>query len=324
VIEVQGVSHAFGDRTVLHGLRFTVPGGTVCGFIGPNGAGKTTTLRIMATLLAPSAGDVVVAGHSVTRAPDEVRRVLGYMPDSCGVYERITAEEYLDFFASAQGLWGAKRARAIENVVELTEVGELRKREVAALSKGQKQRLLLARTLLHDPSVLILDEPASDLDPRARIELRALLAELGRMGKTVLLSSHILTELADVCGWIGILQKGRVVAAGPIGEVQAALRPGQRVRVRVLAEGALAERVLRGVEGVREVRVLLREGEGEGPTQLEVSYEGDAWRIAALVGALAEARVPVAAVEPEKHDLERIFLDLTGTATASATPAVAS
>ena len=208
MIECEGLTHTFGARTALDGVTFTVPKGEVFGFIGPNGAGKTTTIRILATLLAPTAGTARVGGIDVREDPEGVRRIVGYMPDTAGIYERITAAEYLDFFASAMGIARDARRGAIDRAVELTEIGALLDREVSALSKGQRQRLLLARTLLHDPSVLLLDEPASDLDPRARIELRQLLASLGRMGKTILLSSHILTELADMCSSIGILERG--------------------------------------------------------------------------------------------------------------------
>src|SRR5579859_3089102 len=199
VVECEDLVHSFGSKAVLRGVTFQVPRGSIYGFIGANGAGKTTTLRILATLLEPTAGTARIAGHDVTSHPERVRRVLGYMPDGAGVHERVTVGEYLDFFASAHGIYREHRARVVGGVVDLTEIGPLRTIHVTTLSKGQKQRLLLARTLLHDPQVLVLDEPASDLDPRARIELRTLLGALGRSGKTILLSSHILTELAELC-----------------------------------------------------------------------------------------------------------------------------
>ena len=187
VIECDGLVHSFGSKSVLCGVTFQVPRGSIYGFIGQNGAGKTTTLRILATLLEPTGGTARVAGHDVTSHPERVRRALGYMPDGPGVHERVTVGEYLDFFASAHGIYREHRARAVRRVVDLTEIGPLRAIHVTTLSKGQRQRVLLARTLLHDPEVLVLDEPASDLDPRARIELRTLLGALGRAGKTILL-----------------------------------------------------------------------------------------------------------------------------------------
>lgn len=321
MIECRQLTHAFGDHVVLHDVTFKVPKGAVFGFIGPNGAGKTTTIRILATLQAPTSGTALVGGIDVVEDPAGVRRIMGYMPDLAGVYDRITAGEYLDFFASAMGIAPSKRARTVDNVLELTEVGHLRDREVAALSKGQKQRLLLARTLLHDPQVLILDEPASDLDPRARIELRMLLAELGRMGKTIFLSSHILTELADMCTWIGILERGRLATAGPIEDVQAALRPGRRVKVTVLRD---AERVreiasrfsfVKGVERIEEPGL-----DASGGGRYEVHFEGDEWRLSEIVAALGSEGLCLVAVEPERRDLERIFMDVTRPATPSAPP----
>lgn len=319
MIECDKITHSFGEHRVLHDVTFSVPKGAIFGFIGPNGAGKTTTIRILATLLAPTSGTAKVGGIDVVEDPAGVRRIMGYMPDMAGVYERITAEEYLEFFASAMGISLARRAKTIANVVELTEIGHLKDREVVALSKGQKQRLLLARTLLHDPEVLILDEPASDLDPRARIELRMLLAELGRMGKTIFLSSHILTELADMCTWIGILERGRLATAGPIEAVQAALRPGRRVKITVLRGAEKVEELMKNFTFVRGVEALedpLAEAEGAG--RFEVSYEGDEWRLADLVGAITGAGLPLVAVEPERRDLERIFMDVTAAAGATA------
>jgi ABC-2 type transport system ATP-binding protein len=319
VIECRQLTHAFGDRTVLHDVTFKVPKGAVFGFIGPNGAGKTTTIRILATLQAPTRGTALVGGIDVVEDPAAVRRIMGYMPDLAGVYDRITAGEYLDFFASAMGIEPSKRARTIDNVFELTEVGHLRDREVSALSKGQRQRLLLARTLLHDPEVLILDEPASDLDPRARIELRMLLAELGRMGKTIFLSSHILTELADMCTWIGILERGRLATAGPIEAVQAALRPGRRVKVTVLREAERVREVaarfsfVLGVERLEEAAL-----DASGGGRFELHYEGDDWRLSEIVSALGSEGLNLIAVEPERRDLERIFMDVTRAATPGA------
>jgi ABC-2 type transport system ATP-binding protein len=215
-IRVRHLWHRFGNTDVLRDVTFDVGPGEIFGFIGPNGAGKTTTIRVMATLLEPMAGRVEIDGIDVTINPHEVRRRIGYMPDHAGVYERITVREYLEFFADA---FRVPSIGIVDAVLELTDLGKIQDRIVATMSKGMKQRLQLGRILLHDPKVLILDEPASDLDPRARIEIRDLLLELRGLGKTIFLSSHILTELSDVCTSIGILERGRLVVAGPIGEI---------------------------------------------------------------------------------------------------------
>jgi ABC-2 type transport system ATP-binding protein len=219
-IRVRHLWHRFGNIDVLRDVTFDVGPGEIFGFIGPNGAGKTTTIRVMATLLEPMAGRVEIEGIDVTIDPEAVRKRIGYMPDHPGVYDRITVREYLEFFADA---FRVPSLEVVDAVLELTDLGKLSDRLVATMSKGMKQRLQLARVLLHDPKVLILDEPASDLDPRARIEIRDLLLELRGLGKTILLSSHILTELADVCTSIGILEKGRLVVAGPIAEIASRL-----------------------------------------------------------------------------------------------------
>ena len=219
-IRVRHLWHRFGGVDVLRDMTFDVGAGEIVGFIGPNGAGKTTTIRIMATLLEPMAGRVEIDGFDVSVDPEAVRKCIGYMPDHAGVYDRITVREYLEFFADA---FRIPSLGVVDAVLELTDLGKLQDKLVATMSKGMKQRLQLARILLHDPKVLILDEPASDLDPRARIEIRDLLLELRSLGKTIFLSSHILTELADVCTSIAILERGRLVVAGPISEIGARL-----------------------------------------------------------------------------------------------------
>jgi ABC-2 type transport system ATP-binding protein len=215
-IRVRHLWHRYGSMDVLRDVSFEVAHGEIFGFIGPNGAGKTTTIKIMASLLEPMAGRVEIDGIDVAIDPGEVRKIIGYMPDHAGVYERITVREYLEFFADS---YAVLNIGMVDAVIELTDLGNLQDRLVAALSKGMKQRLGLARILLHDPKILILDEPASDLDPRARIEMRDLLLELRELGKTIFLSSHILTELSDVCTSVGILERGRLIVAGPIGEI---------------------------------------------------------------------------------------------------------
>ncbi len=304
MIRVENVSHWFGSFRALTDVSLVVPANEIFGFIGPNGAGKTTTIRMMATLLEPDVGRVLVNGIDVVELPDEVRRVLGFMPDSFGVYDRITVDEYLEFFAAAHGILLGQRRRTIEAVIELTELGAVRDRLVQALSKGMKQRLAIARTLLHDPKVLILDEPANGLDPRARIEMRALIEELRRLGKTVLLSSHILTELSDMCTSVAILERGKVVAAGSVDAIGRGLRPERGVKLRLLAPPEDVEAILTRGPGVHGVE---RDPDGA----YLVHYQGGDETLADLVDHAVQQKLRVVRVEPEQNDLERIFLEVT-------------
>jgi ABC-2 type transport system ATP-binding protein len=340
-IRVRHLSHRFGAREVLRDVSFDVAHGEIFGFIGPNGAGKTTTIRVMATLLEPATGRVEIDGLDVSIDPDKVRRAIGYMPDHAGVYERITVREFLEFFADA---YQVPDASVVDVVLELTDLKKLDGRLVAELSKGMKQRLQVARILLHDPKVLILDEPASDLDPRARIELRDLLLELRELGKTIFLSSHILTELSDVCTSVGILERGQLVVAGPIaaiGEelarrahgdrdaaaraaasnpqsgvaapVQEQLTPGgaaipaaarRRLKLRVLGDSRLVVPLLAGGVGVHQV-------DPAPGGSLTVDYSGDERFVADVVRHLVGQGVGIVGVEPERNELERIFLEVT-------------
>lgn len=304
MIRVEHVSHWFGALHVLRDVSFEVPRGAIFGFIGPNGAGKTTTLRMIATLLEPDDGRVLVDGHDVVEEPGRVRQVLGFMPDGFGVYERITIREYLEFFAAAHRLPLDGRAKTVDAVMELTDLGPLRDRLVRALSKGMRQRLAIARTLLHDPKVLVLDEPANGLDPRARIEMRDLIEELQRLGKTILLSSHILTELSDMCTSVAILEKGRLVASGSVGAIGAQLRPERGVRLRLLEPPRDALEALRAAPGVIEAA---REPDGA----FELTYRGGDAAVAELVAHCVNRGLRVVRVEPDRNDLERIFLEVT-------------
>ncbi len=313
----------FGAFDVLRDVSFEVAHGEIFGFIGPNGAGKTTTIRVMTTLLEPTAGRVEIDGLDVTVDADAVRKRIGYMPDHAGVYDRVSVREYLEFFADAYDVMGPQAV--VDAVMELTDLKKLQEKLVATMSKGMKQRLQLARTLLHDPKVLILDEPASDLDPRARIEMRDLIVELRKMGKTIFLSSHILTELADVCTSVAILERGALVVAGPIQEIADRLErarhgdgaqaggsphpyvaqvPRKSVKVRVLGDPELARGILANAAFVHGA---LPAAAGT----LVVSYSGDERVLADIVRALVQGGVPVIGVEPERNELERIFLEVT-------------
>jgi ABC-2 type transport system ATP-binding protein len=237
MIETHELTKMYGELYALNRLNLTLQQGDVYGFIGPNGAGKTTTMRILATLLNPSWGEATVCGYSIYTGSKEIRRVIGYMPDFFGVYDDMKVIEYLEFFASAYRIKGAARRKICEEVLELVDLTYKRDALVTSLSRGMTQRLGLARTLLHDPQVLLLDEPASGLDPRARIEMRALLKELRTMGKTILVSSHILPELADICNKIGIIEQGCLLVNGEVTDVM------KQVRTDVVLNIAVAERM---------------------------------------------------------------------------------
>ncbi len=216
MIQLDRVTPAFGNTLAVDDVSFHVDAGEVLGFIGPNGAGKTTSMRILSTLDTPTSGEAWVDGFSVIDDPDRVRKRMGWMPDGFGTYPNINCEEYLDFFARSYGLRGKNRIRAIKNVMGFTQLNQLSKKPISGLSKGMKQRLCLGRALIHNPKVLILDEPAAGLDPRARIELREMILELAAEGKSLLISSHILSELAEVCDRVAIIEKGKLLAIGSV------------------------------------------------------------------------------------------------------------
>src|ERR1700758_3579844 len=232
MIEVINFTKRYGDFVAVDNLSFSIGKGEMFGFIGPNGAGKSTTIRFLATLLKASHGEGIVNGHSVARDPLGVRRVVGYMPDNFGLYDGMKVWEFLDFFAVAYQIPRAQRKQVISDVLELLDLTYKRDSFVNSLSRGMKQRLCLAKTLVHDPPVLILDEPASGLDPRARLEVKALLKELRNMGKTILISSHILTELADCCTSIGIIERGQLLLHGPIETVYRQIQRNRHIEAR--------------------------------------------------------------------------------------------
>ena len=238
----------------MNDVSFEVYAGEVFGYIGPNGAGKTTSMRILATLDEPTSGDAFVDGFSVVEDPDRVRRRLGFMPDYFGTYQNVNVLEYLDFFARAYGLAGRERINAIGEVMEFTQLDTLAHKPIDGLSKGMKQRLCLGRTMIHNPSVLILDEPAAGLDPRARIELRDMIARLAAAGKAILISSHILTELAEISDRVAIIEQGRMLAVGSVAEISAGVQTRSMVRVRVLHDGERLHGWLKRREDIADVQ----------------------------------------------------------------------
>lgn len=303
-VEVQCLRRSFGRTVAVNDVSFALSAGHVFGFVGPNGAGKTTTMRIMATLDEPDAGDVLVDGVSVVDYPEDARRRIGYMPDSLPAHVDITTHEYLDFFGRAFGLRGPALARALDTVEDFTGLGELRQKTLAALSKGMKQRVSLARALIHDPAVLILDEPAAGLDPRARIELRELVHALAANGKTLLISSHILSELAELCNGVIIIERGRILQNGTLDDIAARnASPTRCVALRTLDGEDASRLALLESPGVRNVR---RAG-----TEWLVEFDGGDAEAATLLAHLLGRGLRVCAFQPRQASLEDIFMTVT-------------
>ncbi len=303
LLDVRAISKRFGALKAVDGVSFQVGPGQICGFIGPNGAGKTTTMRICSTLELPDEGDVLVDGQSVLSEPRDARRRIGFMPDSYGAYTSTTIFEYLDFFARAYGLRGERRREVLARVIEFTGLGELTDKEIASLSKGMKQRLCLAKTLLHDPPVMILDEPAAGLDPRARVELRELVKALAQMGKAILISSHILTELAEMCSSVVVIERGQLKGGGVLADVVRSVQPTTTLFLRALEGPAACERTLLELRGVSKVR-LERDG-------VCFEFEGDASQQAALFAQLASSGLRPLELAQQGQNLEDLFLSLT-------------
>ena len=302
-IELRRLHRVFDQTHAVNDVSFEVYSGEVFGYIGPNGAGKTTSMRILATLDEPTAGDALVDGFSVVDDPDRVRRRLGFMPDYFGTYQNVNVREYLDFFARAYGLAGRQRLIAIDAVMEFTLLDSLAEKPIDGLSKGMKQRLCLGRTMIHNPSVLVLDEPAAGLDPRARIELREMIGQLAAAGKAVLISSHILTELAEIADKVGIIEQGRLLAVGSVAEISARAKVQSTVRVRVLRD---AERLQNWLAARDDVAELLADG------NLAVfNLAGDQESEAALLREIVEAGFPVIEFGAKHKSLEDVFLHVT-------------
>jgi len=303
MITVQGLTKVYGSRTALDAVSFEVPRGEIFGFVGPNGAGKTTTLRILAALLEPTAGRAFVDGADVIEHPDLVHDRLGYMPDFFGVYDQLTAAEYLDFYAACYRIPKARRKKIAADLLELVGLTDRRDQSVDTLSRGLKQRLCLARALVHDPAVLLLDEPASGLDPRARVEMREILKELQKMGKTIVISSHILPELTELCTMVGIIDQGRMRATGPVQDVIRQLTSGRRLRIMVLGQRDEAVATLKALPSIRTVDMI--------NGAIEVQYEGDDATAASILQALTAAAIRVSGFNQLDGGLEDAFLKAT-------------
>lgn len=303
MIQIQNLRKRYGKMEALKGLTLEIEKGTVFGFVGPNGAGKSTTMSILATLLEPTSGQAYVGGYEVTRYPKEVRKLIGYMPDFFGVYDNLTAEEYLDFYGANYDIPAVERKQIIPQLLELVNLTHKRDAYVDSLSRGMKQRLGLARSLVHNPEVLILDEPASGLDPRARIELREILKELRDMGKTIIISSHILPELAEMCDVIGIVEEGNLVSFGRVEEIYAKMQEQRVLRIRLLDQ---VEEAMTRLREMPVVTSVTREG-----NWIVAGFSGNDEQQVELLRELTAAGFPVAAFNEAVGDLEEIFLEIT-------------
>jgi ABC-2 type transport system ATP-binding protein len=317
MIEIKKLTKTFGTLVAVDHLDLFIGAGDIFGFIGPNGAGKTTTMRILVTLLEPTYGEAFIDGLDVRKKGKEVRRRVGYMPDFMGVYDDLKVFEYLEFFAAAFGIEYAKRKAIVDGVLELTDLVSKQDALVDSLSRGMQQRLGLARVLIHDPKVLILDEPASGLDPRARIEMRELLRELKRMGKTIMISSHILSELEEICDRIGIVEHGQLVFSGTLEEIRPRLGIQGKVRVKVVGEGLRAMELLSVLPQIQSVEVVAGQptssglaGEAPGSTLLVTLKEGQS-ADGLIARTLVTGGVDLISLQPEQLKLDDAFLQLT-------------
>lgn len=326
-IETRELTRRYGRTIALDRLNLEVPAGSIYGFIGPNGAGKTTTLRLLAGLLEPTRGEVELMGEQLDRGGRKAQRLVGYMPDFFGVYDDLRVWEYLDFFARCYGLPASRRRSTVEGLLDLVDLMPKRNALVQHLSRGMQQRLCLAHALVHDPPILLLDEPASGLDPRARVELRELLRTLRDMGKTILLSSHILSELAEVCTEIGVMRGGVLVASGTLEHVHTQLGGTRRLHIDVLRGLEAAQAVLAASPNAGKVELLkprVEDGSEQPaaesaephtdlgrPGTLLVEWSGNAEATSVLIWQLATSGVALLSVSEEGNDLEELFLQLT-------------
>ena len=303
MIETKNLTKNYGDLTAVDDLNLAIKDGDIFGFIGPNGAGKTTTMRILVTLLEPYGGSAFINGLDVSKHGKKVRRLVGYMPDFMGVYDDLKVFEYLEFFAAAFGIERKKRKSIVEGVLELTDLESKKSATVDSLSRGMQQRLGLARVLIHDPKVLILDEPASGLDPRARIEIRELLRELKHMGKTIMISSHILSELEEICDHVGIIEQGKLVFSGTLEEIRPRLGIESKVRVMVVDHQDKAVELLSALPQVRQVQSLGGE--------IAVTFHEGKNAAGIVARTLVNAGLNIISIQPERLKLDDAFLQLT-------------
>ncbi len=305
MIEITNLTKKYGSFTALDQLTLTLPEGTVFGFVGANGAGKSTTFLILSTLLQPTSGTVIIDGIDITKKPEEIRKRIGYMPDFFGIYDQLKAHEYLDFYGASYGIPPAERERLISDLLELVNLSDKRDTYVDSLSRGMKQRLCLARSLIHDPKVLILDEPASGLDPRARVEMRDILRSLKSMGKTILISSHILPELAEMCDEIGVIDSGRLIAHGFVPEIQAQLSGDKTITVRIAGDRAAAVPVFEESPFVTNISLGAEAG------LLSFTFKGGDDDQFQLLQSAVLSGIRIVSFSEDSADLEDVFMEIT-------------
>lgn len=307
MIKIKDLSVHFKNVKAVNQLNLEIEQGDAFGFIGPNGAGKTTTIKILATLMHPTYGTANIGGYSVIKEPQKVRKILGYMPDFFGIYDNIKAWEYLDFFARSYRIDPKYRAGVITDVLELTDLTFKRDAYVEELSRGMQQRLCLARALIHNPQVLILDEPASGLDPRARIELKALLKELRKMGKTIFISSHILPELADFCNKIGIIENGKLLVAGSVEEINKRIKPNRVIKLKLKENIEQAKEILESNELVANIKLDVTPKE----QVLSFDFAGDDEQLSEITSTLINNKIKLINIYEEETNLEDVFMKIT-------------
>jgi ABC-2 type transport system ATP-binding protein len=308
ILQTESLTRKYGDVLALDNLNLSIHRGEVFGYIGPNGAGKTTTFRILSGLLDPTSGRALIDGQDVTGNKDRIKQLIGYLPDNFGVYPTLRVWEYLDFFAAAYKIPRKARSGRIDTCLSIARAAEFRDKQMGALSRGMKQRVGIAKTLLHDPQVLILDEPAATIDPRARIEMRQLLRELASLGKAVLVSSHILPELADVCDTVGILSHGKLITSGPVREVLRRVRQTRLIEITVLGAQNLAQEALREAPG--QWQPIADATEGNGTLRFEV--QADERQVADSLTLLIKRGIRVVSFYEIAPDLEEAFMRFSG------------
>lgn len=303
MVVVENLTKKFNGTLAVNKLCMEIPEGEIYGFVGANGAGKTTTMRIIAGLLAPTSGRVFIKGIDIAKEPLKVKEFIGYMPDFFGVYDDLKVSEYMAFYAGLQGIYGQKCRELTDSLLELVRLSDKKEAYVDTLSRGMKQRLCLARSLIHDPEFLILDEPASGLDPRARVEMKEILKELRTMGKTVLISSHILPELSELCTSIGIIDSGRLVASGSVREITEKLSQSGIIRIKVAEKEEEAVKILMEIPEVKEISSVADD--------IEIKVNGGKDIYAMILKTLVRNDIPVISFHPEEGSLEAVFMKLT-------------
>jgi ABC-2 type transport system ATP-binding protein len=304
MLKIEGLVKRYGKFTAVDHLNMYVKKGSIFGFVGPNGAGKTTTMKIMAGLMSANEGEVYIDGINVSDDTDLLKQKIGYMPDFFGVYNDLRVDEYLDFYAGTYFIPYDQRKEIIDNLLELVDLSNKREAYVDSLSRGMKQRLCLARSLVHDPDVLILDEPASGLDPRARVEMKEVLKQLSTMDKTIIISSHILPELAEMCTEIGIINHGKMIDSGSVTEIMGHLQKEKIVEIKALSDITVLKSILEQMPNVGEIT--------ENTFDVEFKYKGDDNGLVYILKELVASGVQVLSFREKEGNLEDIFMELTG------------